>query len=143
MAGSFPNLAWNGIGMEELRDSPVFGALPPVWDIPLVSSKAYRWAQMHPAYNCLPHFLTPHMGEGICCIIVIWGPHRPASFVGPVRCYYNDLKHVWGFAFHFMRLGLSKINALQGLLLHIQHSNDKKVHGKALFLEGRSPIMSS
>ncbi|KAK9850983.1 hypothetical protein WJX84_009134 [Apatococcus fuscideae] len=45
MAGSFPNLAWNGIGMEELRDSPVFGALPPVWDIPLVSSKAYRYVR--------------------------------------------------------------------------------------------------
>lgn len=42
MAGSFPNLAWNAIGMEELRGLPVFGALPPVWDVPLVNPQSYR-----------------------------------------------------------------------------------------------------
>ena len=44
MAGSFPNLGWNAIGMEELRDLPVFGALPPVWNVPLVNPQSYRCA---------------------------------------------------------------------------------------------------
>ncbi len=42
MAGSFPNLGWNAIGMEELRDLPAFGALPPVWEVPLVNPSSYR-----------------------------------------------------------------------------------------------------
>ncbi|KAK9847291.1 hypothetical protein WJX84_002718 [Apatococcus fuscideae] len=45
MAGSFPNLGWNAIGMEELRNLPAFGALPSVWDVSLVNPTSYRYVR--------------------------------------------------------------------------------------------------
>ena len=55
-SGNVPNLLWNAITFEELRQLPGFDGLPPVDDVALTSTDSYRQADLSshfPSRFCL------------------------------------------------------------------------------------------